>query len=727
MLDLFKNPPSEYRLTPIWIWNRLPDPDKVECQIRDMQLKGIGGFIIQSRLNHVNDANSKQLLDCVARAREIAKNLDMHVYLYDKNRLRNGSGSDIISLKSASSAHHIAGAEKVPARVFGRCGWSLTMEQMKHIVNYHMSLGATVFAPDAFYYSLAGVSNIIAPPAQSYQATYWPYYKYFADYTARLGYALSGGKHRAQVALLKPSMDRETGKAGALSSEFFGIYCERLLAEHIDYDIIDEQTLHRALPMDERLMIAGEEYEMIIMPPMSSISYEAAIKIREFIFEGGKVLGTIFLPVNDADGEESKEIRKLFGDIFGTDPIQFQKNIESDAKTSKPRIIHTDGRALFLTGINEYTITTILHQALRMAIKPCVSIRINGSECSDISCLHRSANGIDIFFFTNNADEAKEVQISVRSDGAPYMLNPESGDITALPNCTQQGNRTVLLHRFERYGSLLVAFGNEPAFAITLPPVEQGQEIPLKEEWEFSIHQPNNVPLPDWTFNTITQPDRDIFEYTTSFESSIELKDVAIVLENIPNFDQNDSPTLFINDNEAALTDRISKDPGYYCFDISNMVRKGSNKVKLLVPHTGWTGNPVESPVRARLAGSFSLDHDRRPAAPRKKIRIGSWTDQGYPFYSGTASYKQSVYIPDFARGQRVILRAFNPADIVEFIVNGASAGVRPWTPFEMDITPLVKPGPNNMELRITNSLANAQLSEPQPSGLIGGAVMLIS
>ena len=80
------------------------------------------------------------------------------------------------------------------------------------------------------------------------------------------------------------------------------------------------------------------------------------------------------------------------------------------------------------------------------------------------------------------------------------------------------------------------------------------------------------------------------------------------------------------------------------------------------------------------------------------------------------------MIIPHFARGQRIILRAQSPANIVEFVVNGAVAAVRPWAPYEADITALVKPGPNQIELRVTNSLANMLLSQQTPSGLIGGA-----
>jgi hypothetical protein len=128
-----------------------------------------------------------------------------------------------------------------------------------------------------------------------------------------------------------------------------------------------------------------------------------------------------------------------------------------------------------------------------------------------------------------------------------------------------------------------------------------------------------------------------------------------------------------------------------------------------------------------RIMGTFILDSSNaKIVAPAGTIFNGLWTDQGYPFFSGTGVYRQTVNIPDFERNDRIAVRVNNPADMVEFGINGVSAGVRPWPPFEIDITNLVKPGANTLELKVTNSLVNLLLSEIRPSGLIKGAQVVI-
>jgi len=47
--------------------------------------------------------------------------------------------------------------------------------------------------------------------------------------------------------------------------------------------------------------------------------------------------------------------------------------------------------------------------------------------------------------------------------------------------------------------------------------------------------------------------------------------------------------------------------------------------------------------------------------------------------------------------------------------INGQVAGVRCWPPFEPDISPFLKVGANELEIRVTNTLANAYAGRPNP------------
>ncbi len=205
-----------------------------------------------------------------------------------------------------------------------------------------------------------------------------------------------------------------------------------------------------------------------------------------FADEGGKLIGTTSLPAEDAAGDRHADVRESFA-------IAFEEG----------------GHAHLLEISRPSDLAAALEPALRGSIKRNVSVRRDNTECPDIACVHRSAEKLDIFLLANYSDDPREARVSVRCDGAPHMLNLETGDCTALPNCTQQGNRTVLLHRFDPHGSLVMVFVNEPAFAVLPPMVEHGQEIAVSDEWEFVPEQPNCLTLHDWAINTLMQNDRE--------------------------------------------------------------------------------------------------------------------------------------------------------------------------------------------------------------------------
>ncbi len=641
--------------------------------------------------------------------------------------------------KLASSVAHTRGLSRVLSETFGCAGWTLSLEHMKWIFDWQATLGINLLCPHAFYYSAAGVRKTDAPPSQFYQATYWPQYKLFADYAARVSYILSQGKHRAQIALLYPIKGFHSewapgaeGPLDTLVAESFDIYCSHLMKEHLDYDILDEESICRAMSLDQQLRLEGEAYDLLIMPPTTAIGYETALKIREFVEDGGAVIATSLLPKEDADGQKHEEVRQIFRELFGQDPQELYDRAKHQQMPAELEIESPEHGRWFVTGGGPTALAESLRDIVSRAIKPEVSVKWRGSECHDITCVHRSIEDKEVFFFSNNCDQAREVQITVRCAGSPHVLNAETGGISALPDCTQQGGRTILLHRFERYGSLLMYFTDEPAFAVTPPKAEEPRELELSDEWNFHICGPNSLTLRDWQMNISTHQEYMRYEYSTSFEATTIPDDLVLVLDDMPTVGAyagcaGSSCKLFVNGSEITESAGWLIDVGFQALPISSAARPGTNTIKIVIDHGGWSGDPQPMLAECRLMGSFALDTGGTVLVPgHTSIRSGSWTEQGYPFYSGTGVYSQEVEIPEFLRSERVVIAAKDPADMVEFIINGAYAGVRAWAPFELDITPLVKPGINTVEIRVTNSIANALISKPRPSGLLKGVRLLI-
>ncbi len=699
MFEELKNPPGQYRPAPFWIWNDVPDISEIERQLEEMQEKGIVGFFIDGRITGRSEHIEAKLVQKTQQAYDIAERLGLCVYNLEKPSPPQAN-QPILQDKLASSAAHLSGQSRIIAKLPRKADWNLSLSDLKQSIDLQACLGANFFCPNAFYYSIAGQVRPHLPPSQFYQATYWDHYKHLSDYAARLSYVLSQGKHKAQAALLRPGnhderLDLETAK-------WLHAYCLVMIGQHVDFDIIDEAALARALSVDEQMRIGDEAYQLLVLPPLESISAKSAEKISAFVDEGGKLVGTMMLPDKDSLGDRDSLVRETFDTLFDSE--------------INPSTVH------FLEIEKISDLRETFAQALRLSIKRNISLRYGGAECEDIVFTHRSTEDGDLFFLCNQSPDAREVKISVRCDGAPNVIDLESGVCTALQNCTQQGNRTILLHRFEGHSSLMIAFEKIPSFAVGKPFIDEGQEITISDEWDFTALDKNCLTLNDWAFNTLIQDDVEIFEYTTSFTADYIPRSLLLVLERTWGFGPESGLAVYINDVPVEVTEDWIADVNFKVAEIASVVVKGANRVRMVVQRKGWTGDPVPTPAKPRIMGDFSLTASGRIAPPRDVIYNGSWAEQGYPYYSGTVAYSQDVQIPAFARGQRIMLCAHISSGTVEFVVNGAVASVRPWSPYEADITALVKPGSNRIELRITNSLANMLQSRPLASGLTGGA-----
>lgn len=85
---------------------------------------------------------------------------------------------------------------------------------------------------------------------------------------------------------------------------------------------------------------------------------------------------------------------------------------------------------------------------------------------------------------------------------------------------------------------------------------------------------------------------------------------------------------------------------------------------------------------------------------------LGSWKDQGMPFYSWEVGYKTTYQIEDVNKSFRISLPEWN-GTVAEVIVNGKPAGIIGMEPYELNITNQIQKGSNTIELHITGSLKN--------------------
>ena len=224
-----------------------------------------------------------------------------------------------------------------------------------------------------------------------------------------------------------------------------------------------------------------------------------------------------------------------------------------------------------------------------------------------------------------------------------------------------------------------------------------------------------------WSYQLPTEPDRPYpitVWYRTYFHAAYVPPALDLIVDGFAGSDWQ----LYVNGARATATPRRSAiDSQMQAVAIGDLIRPGENVIALRLTLTQATDGLLDL---LKLMGDFSLeaqgDGGYRLAAPRRTLQPAPWTEQGYPFFSGSAVYRRRFDLPDAFAGLRLFLEPVMTDDVLEVIVNNQVAGVRLWEPYRVEVTDFVRPGANVLDLRVANTLVNLLEAVPRPSGLAG-------
>ena len=129
----------------------------------------------------------------------------------------------------------------------------------------------------------------------------------------------------------------------------------------------------------------------------------------------------------------------------------------------------------------------------------------------------------------------------------------------------------------------------------------------------------------------------------------------------------------------------------------------------------------VETQV-ATLAGPWTVNFPPDWGAPPSITLDGlaSWsvnTDPGVKYFSGTGTYVKTIDAPGswFGKGTEVWIDLGDVKNLAEVAVNGKSLGIVWHAPYRVDATTALKPGRNELTIRVTNAWVNRLIGDQQP------------
>jgi hypothetical protein len=126
------------------------------------------------------------------------------------------------------------------------------------------------------------------------------------------------------------------------------------------------------------------------------------------------------------------------------------------------------------------------------------------------------------------------------------------------------------------------------------------------------------------------------------------------------------------------------------------------------------TGAPNARAYQARQSvdGPWTVSFDPAWGGPAEVAfpELVSWTDrpeEGIRHYSGTATYRRTVSLPEALRRRHLALDLGEVRELAEVRVNGRSLGVVWSPPFRVDLGDALRPGDNTIEVDVVNFWPN--------------------
>ena len=117
---------------------------------------------------------------------------------------------------------------------------------------------------------------------------------------------------------------------------------------------------------------------------------------------------------------------------------------------------------------------------------------------------------------------------------------------------------------------------------------------------------------------------------------------------------------------------------------------------------------------------NVSFQADRGAPASTTLEKLISWNDSddsGIKYFSGVGTYTKTVQASDdwFKDGARVWIDLGDVKNLADVTVNGKSLGVVWHAPFRVDVTGALKPGANEVTIKVTNAWVNRLIGDEQP------------
>ncbi len=627
---------------------------------------------------------------------------------------------DLNGAKGLSSVANQYGIERRISEAFGVSGQNMSFEDRKWIVDWHTINGINFICPHLSLYSMKGERKRDYPPTFTWAQPYWSYNKIIEDYTARLCYVNTIGKPANDILVMVPLESAYIESANNSCDATYLKILEKLMEGHHNFDLGDEQILaDTGNVISGNLVIGSMNYKTVILPTMLTIRETTLNLLQKFKKQGGTIIIVDSYP----------KLINGKSDLGQLNWLKSNSNLSSTSEISN--ILESHNHSPFIIGGDG---NESIYSSCRLVDDGMIIQVSNTSRLRTLFCnLGFTKKQDDIVLW----DPIDGSYMRLRKDDNGYysiQLAPSQTYIITTGKASAKAKPEKLYRLAVNENILAVLGGN----------------------WNGKRLDPNAITLDFAEYSTdggkkysTPEPVIGIHERLTSekYNGDLSLR-YLVNIESIPVACSLvvEQPQLFSSiqvngKNYSFINDGFYRDQTFRKSDLKNLLVKGKNNIVFNLKYKAPISNSYIAKERygteiesIYLIGDFgvsakpsnadaeTIEKNKKGIFVQKPVNRfssfsitselnvfgGDLAKLGYPFFAGSFELSTKLELPERIAGRKYFLY-FPSAEaiVIKALINGQEIDNLVWNPWEADITKAMKPGVNEIQLVLSNSLRN--------------------
>jgi hypothetical protein len=439
--------------------------------------------------------------------------------------------------------------------------------------------------------------------------TWWPYFKRWTDYKARLSALFQQSVMQADIAVLHPLADM-AARYGFQRDPFprlaYPPYVHKIWEvihqNGSGCDYVTEDIIGGSVIRNGELVFRKRSYKTLLLLEVESLHPSTARIIKKFAAAGGKVVFVGKAPhLSDGLVDHARESKVVDGIIQS--------------------ILKEHPRTTGIVPVNEKDLVNWYRDLQKQfSLDPAVRI---SNPTDFISQLHYKDGNKDFFFFINYGPERSNTFEAVFNTGnrTPWLWNPETGERSLYPVTASKNVLTLSLGPSD---SRLIVFddlseGEKPVVSPLTAAMRNGsvKETLLKGPWELTLNHVDGV------------GENRVLEDLVDFSQKEDLRSFAgiITYRNQFHIDQPGHP-LWLDLGRIHCVSELEvngrplgvKWYGDHLYDITNAVAAGDNFLTIKLVTT--LGNYMKTLKHNRAAEAWTSGTPFYPMGLIKPVRL---------------------------------------------------------------------------------------------------------